>query len=136
MIKTKGIVKRKYFTLADLLIVAAVLCVVILGSFRFFAPSEQSLVAVVKVRGEVTHEITLQKVDEPYELKVSGECSVVIGVFPDGVQFISSECPDHLCVNTGKLSSAGQSAVCLPGRVSLTLENAKDTDFVPDAIVG
>ncbi len=130
--------KRKYFSPVDLLIIAVVLVCVLAGVFRFFAAKNtDGLVAVVKVRGEVAERIPLDDVEVPYELTVSGECSVVIEVSPEGVGFVRSECPDSLCVNTGVLRYAGQSAVCLPGRVSLTLESAKGTDgSVPDAIVG
>ncbi len=130
--------KRKYFSPADLLIVAVVLVFVLLGVFRFFAPKEaDGLVAVVKVRGEVAERVYLDNVQASYELSVEGDCSVLIGISPDGVQFVHSECPDSLCVNTGELCYAGQSAVCLPARVSLTLESVSGADdSVPDAIVG
>ncbi|MBQ4569367.1 MAG: NusG domain II-containing protein [Ruminococcus sp.] len=130
--------KRKYFSPADLLIIALVLVFVLLGAFRLFAPKEtEGLVAVVKVRGEVTERIPLDKVQKAYELSVEGDCSVLIGISPEGVRFVNSECPDLLCVNTGVLCYAGQSAVCLPAGVSLTLESVSGAgDSVPDAIVG
>lgn len=33
-----------------------------------------------------------------------------------------SDCPDQICVRTGWISAAGQSAVCLPNRCVLTIE--------------
>jgi hypothetical protein len=37
------------------------------------------------------------------------------------VRFINSPCPNKLCVHTGWLSQGGESAVCLPNRVSLQI---------------
>jgi len=35
-----------------------------------------------------------------------------------------SDCPDQICVRTGWISAAGQSAVCLPNRCVLTIETS------------
>ncbi len=35
-----------------------------------------------------------------------------------------SDCPDQICVRTGWITAAGQSAVCLPNRCVLTIEAA------------
>ena len=42
-----------------------------------------------------------------------------------------SDCPDKSCVNCGWLTHAGQSAVCLPNAVSLTLTGGD----APDAVI-
>lgn len=44
---------------------------------------------------------------------------VVIEVSRDGARFVSSPCPDQVCVEAGTVSRAGASAVCLPEHVSL-----------------
>ena len=45
----------------------------------------------------------------------------------------SADCPDQVCVRTGRLTRAGQVAVCLPHRVILKLTGTS-TDGI-DAIV-
>lgn len=45
----------------------------------------------------------------------------------------SADCPDQVCVRTGRLTRAGQVAVCLPNRVILKLTGTS-TDGI-DAIV-
>ncbi|MCF6337855.1 MAG: NusG domain II-containing protein [Gammaproteobacteria bacterium] len=37
------------------------------------------------------------------------------------VRFVSSPCPNQLCVHTGWLSQGGEVAICLPNRVSLQI---------------
>jgi len=50
-----------------------------------------------------------------------------------GVCVAESDCPTLDCVRTGVITRAGQSIVCLPGRIVVTLEGAQ-ADF--DAIAG
>lgn len=50
-----------------------------------------------------------------------------------GICVSTSDCPTGDCVRTGVITRAGQSIVCLPGRIVVTLEGAQ-TDF--DVIAG
>ncbi len=130
--------KRKYFALWDLLPLSVVVLAFVLGICLLFgAKSDSNLIAVVSVRGEVYCEIPLASVSEPYELTVEGDGTAVISVSSQGVAFKSSDCPDKLCVNTGLLTNSGESAVCLPARVSVKLVADNDTDTnAPDAVAG
>ena len=46
----------------------------------------------------------------------------------------SASCKNQICVHTGKISNAGQSIVCLPNRVSVTIEGKGGQDY--DAVSG
>ena len=50
----------------------------------------------------------------------------------DGAVYVaSSDCPNQDCVHSGAISRAGQSIVCLPARVAVTLEGAaSDYDLI------
>lgn len=138
--KRSGI-KRKYITFADLLLLGFVLCTAVFGLLNLFGNREATdLKAVIRVSGEVYDEIALSEVSEPYDLTVRGydNREAVLHITADSVEFGQSPCPDHLCVNTGKLTKSGDSAVCLPLRISVQLEaQVQDSDEShPDAIVG
>lgn len=45
-----------------------------------------------------------------------------------------ASCKNQICVNTGKISRAGQSIVCLPNRVSVTIEGKGGQEY--DAVSG
>lgn len=130
--------KRKYFALGDLLVVCVVLLAFACGLFALFSDrSEDNLTAVVSVRGEAYSEISLAQVAEPYDLAVEGDEAVIIHISSEGVCFVSSDCPDKLCVNTGLLTRSGESAVCLPARVSVKLISAEgEQTNAPDAVAG
>ena len=47
------------------------------------------------------------------------------------VRVSESDCPNQDCVHSGAISRAGQSIVCLPARVAVTLEGAaSDYDLI------
>ena len=46
----------------------------------------------------------------------------------NGTAFIvSADCPDKTCVNTGKISKVGQSIICLPNKVTVTVIGNTDS---------
>ena len=55
---------------------------------------------------------------------------VVIRYGEGGAAFVESGCPDQVCVRTGRLTSPGQSAVCLPQRIVLRIEGEASVDAV------
>ncbi len=59
---------------------------------------------------------------------------VLVEVQDGRVRFAESGCPDKVCVHTGWLSRAGQTAACLPAGILIKVEKA-DGDGV-DAVAG
>ncbi len=46
-------------------------------------------------------------------------------VIEDGVAYLSeASCPDHLCMNMGKIKNVGQSIICLPNRVVVEVKGS------------
>ena len=46
---------------------------------------------------------------------------------------LTGDCPDKLCVKTGKISRSGQSIVCVPARISVRLTGGNHSS---DAVAG
>lgn len=63
----------------------------------------------------------------------SGGYMIVVLVENGSVRVVSSDCPNQDCVHTGAISRAGQSIVCLPARLSVTL-SGEDAGY--DLIAG
>lgn len=53
---------------------------------------------------------------KPWDIDMELELS------PGMARVMHSGCPDQICVNTGWLSYSGQSAVCMPNRVTVTID--------------
>jgi hypothetical protein len=72
-----------------------------------------------------------------YSLAIDGVYSLNGGTntltVKGGVAYMSySNCPDHTCENTGKVKYVGQTIVCLPNRLSVTVVGNTDdsVDFM------
>ncbi len=127
---------RHFFEKTDLtaiFLVLAVCCVGILFLTHYRSDAGSAAYAEIRVNSRLYDTIDLKKVTAPYSLTVKGNFSVTLEISSDGVRFISSECPDKLCVHSGLLT-AGSSAACLPAGVSVTVKG-NGTRSV-DGIVG
>lgn len=73
-----------------------------------------------------------------YPLSDDGEFSLNGGtnilVIKDGYAYLSeANCPDHTCVNTGKIKRTGESIICLPNKLSVIIRGEKSEDD-PDLV--
>ena len=140
MAGAKSCDKRKYFRLWDLIPISLVVIVFLSGLWNLLSShnEEGHLTAVISVNSEEFCRVDLSGVKEAYDLEVpTSEGVVVVHIAPDGVCVKDSPCPDKVCVNTGKLTRSGQSAVCLPERVSVKLLTAEEGPrSQPDAVAG
>jgi hypothetical protein len=60
-------------------------------------------------------------------IRVPGPLGVsVVEIRSGRVRMVSSPCPDKLCVNMGSIGSPGQSLLCIPNRVSVTLRAKRE----------
>lgn len=105
----------------------------LINAFNSFSFSTEDLQAVIRQNGNVIRVIDLNSDEVPCTIDIGGEYDVKIFVDSKGAYFISSECPDKLCIKTGKITAPGKTAVCLPAEISV--EIAASNSKI-DAIVG
>jgi hypothetical protein len=74
--------------------------------------------ASISVDGRVVDKIAL---NEDRQYTPAGRSAVRIAVRGGAVGFVHSDCPDKICIHSGFLSVPGQSAVCLPNRVVVSV---------------
>lgn len=82
---------------------------------------------VIEQDGQTVYRIDFSALSETETLEIN---STVIEITPEGASFVSSPCPDQICVKAGQCSRAGESAVCLPQRVSLRITGEDGVDAV------
>lgn len=125
--------KKKDFIIAAVIIVSAV----ILWIFTSGALSKKD-----GTRAEIYYDSELVKTvelteGETYEFSIEQLPHVVFRVYEDGsIAFAESDCPDKVCVNTGRLHYVGQTAACLPNRVYIKIVGDTVGDDEPDIVVG
>jgi len=108
-------------------LLAALLCAGVI--WRQHSGPGGGVLARVYQRGELVEEIRLDRVQERYSFPLTGEGGAenVVEVEPGRIRIVSATCPDQVCVQTGQLTRAGESAICLPARVTLRLEGGGDS---------
>lgn len=90
--------------------------------------------AEIWIDGQMVRSIYLpQAADEVISLAEYGK-EVQLEVKNHRIAFISSDCPDKVCIHNGWLSREGEQAICLPNRVSVTLTDGSTVPVEPELI--
>ena len=111
------------------LILSLVFISIVLLIFALLAPKEGNLV-IVEVNGEEIARYPLSK-DAEYDIGDKNTLAI-----KDGAAYMKhADCPDGTCMRTREISKNGQSIVCLPDRVSVTVVTDHD-DGAPDLTSG
>ncbi len=127
--------RNKLFRRADILLVFA--CLLLAAVFflqSFLSPSDG--MAVIEQNGIEVGRYALSQIQKEEILQLPGEIDVQILLEPGAASFLSSDCPDQICVRTGKLTKPGEAAVCLPARVSLRIVSSQGETNGYDGITG
>jgi len=118
----------------DALVVLAVLALAALCALRFWLPradAGDALTAAVAVDGAVLDRLPLAAdTERVYE---ANGYTLQVTVSGGSVRVSESDCPTRDCVRTGAVSRPGESIVCLPARLVITLEGG---EAAFDAAVG
>lgn len=109
-------------------LVLAAVCSVLTLFCLCLAPTGTEV--VVECRGEELWRQPLSELTEPITREFTGADGIVVTVqvSAQGAAVVSSQCPDKVCVHTGTLTKAGQSAICLPAQFVLRLEGNRAVD--------
>ena len=120
------VVKQSYRL--DIIIISAILLVSLVLLLVVTLCKKEGTVVVVEIDGTVVATYPLDK-NETYSLN-GGTNNLVI---ENGRAYLNySNCPDHTCEKTGKIQYVGQSIICLPNKVAITIKNESTDNNVPD----
>ncbi len=122
-----------FFKKSDVVIIA-VLLLVSLASWVVYdsVSKDRSVKAEIYYYDQLAETISLNGGEEK-TFSISQNPNVIFRVDTDGnIEFIASDCPDKVCVNTGKIHRVGEYAACLPNGIILKIvpEGERDEDDV------
>ncbi|SMB80983.1 hypothetical protein SAMN00017405_2019 [Desulfonispora thiosulfatigenes DSM 11270] len=87
-------------------------------------------IAVVRVKGEIEQKIELVE-DRNNEFNFIGPMGISRARLENGkIKMISSPCKDKICIKQGHISTGGQSIVCVPNQVSISIEKEDELDEI------
>lgn len=111
----------------DMSIIAIILIsVLLLFLYQYFAAKPGSYISV-SYDGEKIAEYSLSTEQEvPVKVK-EGENIIVI---KDGKAYVKkADCPDQICVNQKSISKEGESIICLPHKLIITVERGSENSL-------
>ena len=106
---------------ADVLLVISLLVVgaVLFGALYIFSPRGAEV--VVTVNGNEHTRLSLSQ-DTEYKLILDGEHTHTVVISDGSVSVNYAVCPDQICVHHAPVDRSGETVVCLPYRVAITVE--------------
>ncbi len=116
-------------TAGDIMITAVIVAAAV---FLFIIPllygSEPAYVVITVQNGGTTR----FSLYENRELTVSSNGITLLVVIENAQVYVkSSDCPDKVCVHTGRISRSGQSIICAPAGVVISVEGGgADADHI------
>lgn len=108
----------------DLLLLAALLAAGGLLFAGFLLTGDRGTVVRVSVDGELFQTYPLER-DGTYEIRGASDAYNLLVIESGTARIKEASCPDRLCIRMGRISRSGQSVVCLPNRVVITIESER-----------
>ena len=118
----------------DALVVLAVLLLGVAAAWLAYGGENSSaLTATVKHWGQVVARVELSSLTEEKTVSIDGAYHLTVTLDRTGAAVTDSDCPGQDCLHTGRITRSGQSIVCLPEQVIVTLEGKAPS---PDVVLG
>lgn len=118
----------------DALVAAAVVALAVVTALLFYGPRTGAgqLTAVITQHGQTVRTVALTGLDKELVIPLDdGTYHLTVRISGDAAYIADSDCPGQDCVHTGAITRAGQSIVCLPAQVVISLvSTSSDVDAV------
>ncbi len=125
----------KHLHKADIIAIVILFSIGLVISFLIYMPSKKNGTFVeVRIDGVTTQRYSLSENRSETIQTPNGTNTFYINA--GSVHMNHADCQDQICVNTKKISQNGQSIVCLPHKLVLTIvsNTAEEPDY--DAVTG
>lgn len=118
---------------ADLIIIVSVAVIVgVLSFFLYYVNSGSGNTVTVEKDGEIIQTLSL---DEDFEKQYDFDGETNTLIIKDGKAMVTeANCPDGICANHKPISREGESIICLPHKLVITVSNDKTEDNEIDAV--
>jgi len=114
---------KAIFSKADV-VLFILLLLIAAGGIVLMSAGGEGQTAIIRQDGKIVMELPL---NADRTVQVAG---TTIEVRDGAIAFVEADCPNQECVHTGWLSSPGQTAACLPNRVSITISGESGVDAI------
>jgi len=106
----------------DLILIGVIILVILISFLAVTLTKQDGAYVVVKVDGVQVAQYSLS---EDGEYALNGGTNI-LRIEGGKAYLIFADCPDHLCINQGKIDQTGETITCLPNRLTVTVYGADD----------
>ncbi len=117
--------ERKLFRPSDMILIVILLAAPIIYFLAAEASGNNGTYAEISHDGEIIASVALDT-DGVYSYPSAGEMEFTVA--DGGIRVSKSDCPDKVCMGAGKLCRVGDTAVCVPNRVVVTVHGERGGD--------
>lgn len=115
----------------DFIIAIVIIAIAAVNLALFTFKSSDNISAVIIKDGKAIRTINLSSLTKKETVQFDDKYKIVITAEKGRIRFAKANCPDKVCVQTGWISKAGQSAACLPARIIIKIiAGDKNTDSI------
>lgn len=117
---------KRQLTKKDIILIVVIVLVALLSfGMHELVGGKGAGCVTVKVAGEITGVYSLA---EDKEISINGGTNL-LKIHNGSADMIEADCPDKLCVNQKKISKNGESIICLPNKVVVTIDSNENSEF-------
>lgn len=113
----------------DIILIAVILVIAAIGIVVFMLTSKDGAKAVVTVDGNVVAEYDLNTDTEEIIYSQNG-CYNKIVIKNGKASVESASCPDLICVGHREISKQGETIVCLPNKLVVSIQSSQGDDII------
>jgi len=79
--------------------------------------------ASIYIDGQLYKRVDISSVSQPYDIEIKTQYgSNTVHVENGAISITDADCPDHICIQSGRLYQSGMSIICMPHRLVITIE--------------
>ncbi len=109
----------------DIIIFASIILIAAAGFLCVKLLPSEGKTAVIEQNGTVLVRLLLDE-DTTYDVKINGKTTNTVVVKNHTVSVSYADCPDKICKNHKSISKSGETIVCLPNKVTVTVEGGEN----------
>jgi len=113
----------------DFILIVVIFVVLLMVAAVFYNNMDFGSTVTVTVDGEIFGEYSLNSNQEIEITNSDGEVTNILLISDGTAKMTEATCPDLICVNTEAISKKGETIVCLPNKVVVTVESNEESDI-------
>lgn len=115
------------------LILILIVFLIAVSSFLIIRIHKNYEVSAIIKCGDISETVSLSSENRVFEIDGINSTFEI----KDGeIRIIEAQCPDKICEKTGYISSLGQSIICVPEKITVTVVSSGNSDNKADVTVG